>query len=134
MSTRPEATVAILAFILLFPASQTVPGHFRRPAEKAFSDHFSNNPCKDIEINALHGFYPTFCQLSLALNMTRPRRNRSGKATEPAGPARNEKRRCIRQVVQPAGKIPIFDCRHLYGSGSAMKSEQVRFALRSAST
>ena len=48
---------AACIYILLFPASQTVPDHFRGPAEKAFSDHFSNNPCKDIEINALHGFY-----------------------------------------------------------------------------
>ena len=59
---------AILAFILLFPASQAVPDHIGRPAEKAFFNHISNNLRKDIKINALQRFYPTFCRLSPQLS------------------------------------------------------------------
>ena len=35
-----------------------------RPTEKAFFNHISNNLCKDIKINNLQRFYPTFCRLS----------------------------------------------------------------------
>ena len=41
-------------------AFQAIPGRIWRPAEKRFFNHVSNNPCEDIKINALHGFYPVF--------------------------------------------------------------------------
>ena len=36
---------------------------FADPQKKHFFNHISDNLCKDIKISALHGFYPTFCQL-----------------------------------------------------------------------
>ena len=58
-----KTTSAVLAFISLRAASWIVPDHIRRPAEKAFLYHISNNLRKDIKINALRRFYPAFRRL-----------------------------------------------------------------------
>ena len=58
-----KTTSAVFAFISLRAASWIVPDHIRRPAEKAFLYHISNNLRKDIKINALRRFYPAFRRL-----------------------------------------------------------------------
>ena len=46
---------------MLFPASEAVPDHIRRPAEKAFFDRIGDNLHKNMDFNLLQRFHPTKC-------------------------------------------------------------------------
>ena len=46
--TTVKTASAVLAFVPLCAASQTIPDHIRRPTEKAFFSHISDNLRKDI--------------------------------------------------------------------------------------
>ena len=57
---RPQSLHLYCCFLPLRPFLTT----FTDPQKKHFFNHISNNLCKDIKINALQRFYPTFCRLS----------------------------------------------------------------------
>lgn len=56
-----ELPSAILTFIQLFAASESIPDHIFRPTEKAFFKHINDNLYRDKKINRLQRFHPTKC-------------------------------------------------------------------------